>query len=351
MKQLKFGVIGCGEISAVTCIGLAASPYTSIAMLMDTRAEALADLADLYSAPTTTDPDAVFANPDVDAVYIATPHFLHVSLGIRAAKAGKHVLVEKPIATTLEDADKLIAACDKAGVKLGVAYYNQVDDGQRQASELVRAGVLGDIISVRLNAAANKPASYWQGGYSQRVKTDWRTSKAQAGGGILLMNVSHELNAVRFVTGLEVSRVYAESDTLATDIEVEDTIGVVMRYTNGAIGVIQAGSAMHGGEYQTLGGPRIYGTKGQLILNPSGTLLKPMIYMSAPAEGSSPGEWKELFFVGKAADRQAIVEGFAKAVLNDQQPPCTGIDGYKALEIVLASYRSSELHQPINLPL
>lgn len=351
MQQLRFGVIGCGEISAATCLGLSAAPNTRIAMLMDTRPETLADLAELYSAPTTTEVADVFTNPEVDAVYIATPHHLHVPLGIRAAQAGKHVLVEKPIATNLQDADKLIAACAQAGVKLGVAYYNQVDDGHRQAAELIKAGVLGDIISVRMTAIADKPEYYWHGGYTRRVQTDWRTLKAQAGGGILLMNISHDLNAVRFVTGLEVTRLYAESDTLATEVEVEDTVGVVLRYANGAIGVIQAGSALRGGDYRTLGGPRIYGTKGQIILNPSGTLNKPLICLNEPSEGTKPGEWRELAFAGKGADRQAIVEGFANAVLTRQEPPCSGLDGRRVLEIVLASYRSAELHQPVILPM
>ena len=351
MNTLRFGVIGCGEIAAATCLGLSASPLTSIAMLMDTRPETLNDLAELYHVPTTTDFEAVLRNPEVDAVYIATPHNLHMSLGIRAAQAGKHVLVEKPIATTLEDADRLITACEQARVKLGVAYYAQVDDGHRMARELIRAGILGEIISIRLAAIADKPEYYWQGGYTRRVKTDWRTSKAQAGGGILLMNTSHDLNSVRFVTGLEVARVYAESDTLATDVEVEDTIGAVVRYQNGAIGVIQAGSALRGGDYQTKDGPRIYGTKGQLILNPSGRIAKPLIYLTEAAEGSIPGQWRELEFSGKSADRQSIVEGFAQAVLMDKQPPTTGHDGRKALEIVLACYRSAQEGQTVALPI
>jgi UDP-N-acetyl-2-amino-2-deoxyglucuronate dehydrogenase len=351
MDNLRFGVVGCGEIAVATCLGLSASPLTSIAMLMDTRPETLNDLAELYHVPTTTDFEAVLRNPEVDAVYIATPHNLHMPLGIKAAQAGKHVLVEKPIATNLEDADRLIAACAQAGVKLGVAYFAQVDDGHLMARDLIHAGILGEIISIRLTAIADKPEYYWQEGYTHRVKTDWRTSKAQAGGGILLMNTSHDLNSVRYVTGLEVTRAFAESDTLATDIEVEDTIGAVLRYQNGAIGVIQAGSALRGGDYQTKDGPRIYGTKGQIILNSSGRIAKPLIYLTEPAEGSVPGQWHDLEFTGKSADHQSIVEGFAKAVLTDVQPPTTGLDGRKALEIVLACYRSAHEGQAITLPI
>ncbi|NLV74328.1 MAG: Gfo/Idh/MocA family oxidoreductase [Chloroflexi bacterium] len=351
MSVIRFGVIGCGEISAATCVGLAASPITKIAMLMDTRPETLNDLHELYGAPTTQDAEDVFANPDVDAVYIATPHDTHVPLGIRAAQAGKHVLMEKPIATTLADADKLINVCREAGVKLGVSFYNQVDGGQRLARDMILGGMIGDVTAVRLNAIVDKPAHYWQAGYTQRVSTDWRTKLARAGGGVLIMNVIHDLNAIRFVTGLEVTRLYAESDTLSTPVEVEDTVGVVMRYNNGAIGVIQAGSAMRGGEHECLTGPRIYGTKGQIILNPSGTPRYSIMMSTEPGEGFEPGQWRELVNPGRMIDRQAIEEGFARAILEDTPPPCTGEDARRVLEIVLASYESARLHQPVALPL
>ena len=345
-SQLRFGVIGCGEISAQTCQGISAAPNTAIAMLMDTRPEVLSDLAEFYGVPTTTNVDDVLANPNVDAVYIATPHHLHVPLGIKAAKAGKHVLVEKPIATTLADADALIAACKEAGVKLGVAFYAQVDAAVAAARDLVRAGILGKIIFVRLSSLSRKPDTYWHGGYTRRVHTDWRTLKAQAAGGVLIMNVIHDLNTVRWVTGLEVLRVYSEMDTLATPVEVEDTIGVVMRYDNGAIGVVQAGSALPGGGHEDVRGPRIYGTKGQLIL-----ASKPLVYLTEPAEGGLPNTWQEVRFSGAVADREQVVSRFAAAVLEGKEPPVTGHDGRKALEIVLAAYRSGELKRPVELPL
>ncbi|MHB1294886.1 MAG: Gfo/Idh/MocA family protein [Anaerolineae bacterium] len=350
-EALRFGVIGCGEIAEQTCAGIDAAQNASIAMLMDSRPEVLSDLSELYTAPTTTNVADVFANPHVDAVYVATPHALHAALGIRAAEAGKHVLMEKPITTTLADADALIQACRANGVKLGVAFYGQVDAGLAAARDLVRAGMLGDIISVRIDALGDKPAHYWTSGYSQRVKTDWRQRKDQAGGGVLIMNAIHDLNTMRWVTGLEVTRVYAEMDTFATDVEVEDTAAAVLRLSNGAIGVIHAGSAMRGGAHQDMGGPRIYGAKGQLILGGSATRVKPIVCLTEPTEGGRPGVWQELRFSGPQGDREQIVARFADAVLRGAEPPTTGEDGRKALEIVLAAYRSAETGQPVTLPL
>jgi len=343
---LRFGVIGCGEIAAQTCVGLSAAANTSIAMLMDERPEVLADLAEFYGAPTTTAVSDVLENPEVDAVYVATPHNTHVSIGIAAARAGKHVLMEKPIATSLADADALIAACQQNEVKLGVAFYAQVDAAIAAARDLVQAGVLGEIISLRLSTLADKPDYYWSGGYTRRVSTTWRTSKAQAGGGVLMMNLIHDLNTVRWVSGLEATRVYAEYGTLSTRVEVEDTIGVLIRYNNDAIGVLHGGSAFRGGAHDDIRGPRIYGTKGQLILSE-----QPLIYLQEPPEGGMPNTWQPVRYSGPLSDRQQIVSRFASAVLSDQEPPVSGMDGRKALEIVLAAYRSGELRRPVELPL
>lgn len=343
-STVRYGVIGCGEIAVQTCQGISAARNASVAMLMDTRREVLRDLGEVYSAPTTTDVDAVLADPDIDAVYIATPHYLHVPYGIAAARAGKHVLVEKPIATTLEDADALIAACREYRVKLGVAFLAQVDAGMAAARALVSAGVIGKIQAVRYMALSNKPDTYWHGGYTRRVQTDWRTKKAEAGGGILIMNVVHDLNTVRYVTGLEVQRVYAEYDTLNTKVEVEDTIGVVMRYTSGAVGVIQAGSTLVGGAHTDAAGPRVYGTKGQLILG-----NRPLICLSEPWEGRAAKEWGEVPFVGPLGDRAQLIERFGAAIQADREPPATGLDGRKALQIIVAAYESGEIGQPVML--
>jgi len=346
-SELRIGIIGCGEIAMQTCQGIAAAPNASVAMLMDPKPELLSDLAEMFGAPTTTDVDEVLASADVDAVYIATPHNQHAPLGIRAAAAGKHVLVEKPIATTLADADALIEACREHGVTLGVAYPALVDGGMAAARDLVRGGALGEITAVRITVHADKPDSYWTGGYTRRVRTTWRTSKEEAGGGILIMNAVHDLNAVRWVTGLEVSRVYAECDTLATEVEVEDTVGAVLRYTNGAIGVIQAGSTMRGGAHDDRPGPRVYGTKGQMIL----TDHEPLVWLVEPLEGGVRGAWEPVRHSGPRGDRAEIVRRFAAAALAGEEPPSTGLDGRKALEIVLAAYRSGERHEPVSLPL
>ena len=272
MSKLRFGLIGLGEIAFKSTGGILKRCQNCV---MVAGVDPVQDVADSYEAefgiPCGTDLDALLGRSDVDAVIVSTPHYLHAPLGIEAAKAGKHVIVEKPMATTLEDADALIAACKENGVLLsskesGVHYQPQT----QKARSLIASGAIGEVMAVQITGSSNKPNSYWTGGYTQRVKTTWRMSKEQSGGGILVMNYIYDVYRMRYVTGLEVKRVFAEYGTFNTDVEVEDYITVSLRFENGAVGTITAGSAMPGAKRSGVrgtetSGNRICGTKGQIV--------------------------------------------------------------------------------------
>lgn len=345
--QLRIGMIGCGEIAVQTAKGIAGAAHAQHVMVMDVDERVARDLGDTYGVPATTSVDALLANPDVDAVYIAVPHYLHAPITLQALGAGKHVLLEKPIATTLRDADAIIAAAKQAGRTLSIAFTAQVDRTMQAARRLIAEGAIGKVIGTRIVYRSQKPESYWHGGYSGRIQTDWRTMKAKAGGGILIMNAVHDLNTLRFVTGLEVQRVAAEYDTFTTPVEVEDFIAVTYRYANGAIGTVEAGSAVPGGD-PFKEASRIYGERGQITLG-----RQPQIYVQEATAGLAAREWQPLPVPdsGPAGDRVAIADGFAAAVLTGKQPPVTAEDGRAALEIIVAAYQAGREHQVVTLPL
>ena len=344
--QLRIGMIGCGEIAVQTAKGIAGAPHAKHAMVMDVDPRVAKDLGDTYGVPSTTGVDELLAKPDVDAVYIAVPHYLHAPLTIQALEAGKHVLVEKPIATTLADANAMIAAAKRAGRTLSVAFSAQVDGQSQAIKRLIESGAIGKVTGTRIVARSDKPETYWHGGYSGRIQTDWRVSKAKSGGGIMIMNTVHDLNTVRFVTGLEVRRVYAEYDTFTTPVEVEDFISVTYRYSNGAIGSLEAGSAMRGRD-PSREPDRVYGERGQIVLgNPA------QVYVTEPVAGFKAREWQPVTPPeGGRGDRVAIAEGFAQAVLLGKEPPVRGEDGRAVLEIILAAYQSGKEHQVVHLPM
>ncbi|MFH1086314.1 MAG: Gfo/Idh/MocA family oxidoreductase [Chloroflexota bacterium] len=344
-ERLGIGMIGCGEIAVATAQGIVRSEHARIVRVMDVDAGVAADLGARHGVPHTTDLEELLDDGAVQAVYIAVPHYLHAELALRALAAGKHVLVEKPIATTLADADAMLAAAARAGRGLSVAFHAQVSPSLRRVRALVTAGTIGKVMGTRIVYRGCKPPSYWQSGWTGRIRTDWRPRKAEAGGGVLIMNIVHNLNTMRYLTGLEVTRVAAEYDTFVTPVEVEDLIALTYRYHSGAIGTVEAGSALPGRDplHEV---DRIYGETGQIILAEPA----PLIYPGRDGNGLKAGEWQTLA-AAEEDERAMIVEGFARAVLSGEPPPVSGADGRAALEIILAAYRAGAEGRVVTLPL
>lgn len=340
-ESIGFGFIGCGEIAVATSKGLAAARGAHLACAMDTRAELAGDLAAAHDAPSTPDTAELLAREDVDAVYIATPHFLHAPLAVQAMEAGKHVLVEKPIACTLEQADEMIAVSEKTGRALSVAFVGRYDPKVRKVRDLMASDALGKLVGLRLACMADKPETYWQGGYSGRAKTDWRTECEKAGGGILIMNLIHNIDRMLFVTGLDVQRVYAEYGTFMTPVEVEDMIAVTLRFTNGLVGNIEGSSICRGGGDRA---DRFYFSEGQIVWD-----WRLRVWSVREIDGLKEREWHELEVEGRGDGRKRLIEEFVAAIRAGKAPPITARDGRRALEIAVAAYASQEQGGPVQV--
>jgi predicted dehydrogenase len=343
-KQLGIGMIGAGEIAVRTAQAIAVAESARHVIISDVSEAVAKDLGQKHGVPHTTDINVVLRNPDVDAVYIAVPHDLHAPISLRAIAAGKHVLVEKPIATTLPDADRVMAAAQARGVTLGLTFLGQPDPLLQRVRAWIASGAIGTVTATRIVLRTDKPESYWTGGFTGRIATDWRISKARSGGGVLIMNTVHDLNTMRWLVNLEVTRVYAEYDTFVTPVEVEDFVALTYRYANRAIGTLEAGSAVRGRD--PLREPnRIYGTTGPIVLsNPI------RAYFGREVEGMAASQWHEVpGGTDGDGERTAMVEGFARAVLDGRPPPATGEDGRAVLEIIDAAYRSGREGRPIDL--
>jgi predicted dehydrogenase len=342
--KLRIAMIGCGEIAyKATGRSIQATGNAEMVTGVDPVEHVARSYGETYGIETTTNLESVLSSSEVDAVVISTPHYTHAPLAIAAAKAGKHVMVEKPIACTLEQADAMIAACKEAGVTLAVNLVSRYDPGAVKARELIAGGAIGKVVALKFHGASNKADSYWTGGFTGRVQTMWRKLKAQSGGGILIMNFVHDIDRLRYITGLEAVRVYAEYDTFNTNVEVEDWITVSIRYDNGAIGNLLATSCARGGEST---GNRIYGTDGQITFG-RGVLR---VYTDLQIEGLDQGSWNEIE-LPRVDTRQIFIERFAQAVAERTTPDIPGEEGRKTLEVIYAAYRSGETHQPIDLPL
>jgi predicted dehydrogenase len=335
---LRFGIVGCGTASIPVCEAIVASPLTELAAVYDVNEELAEGLQQHFQVKKVNTLDELLTLTAVDAVYIAVPHYLLAPLTQQALEAGKHALTEKPLAVSLEEVDKLIALAAEQKLALGVFFEMRYAPAHAIARELVQGGAIGNIIGVQIQTLIDKPLTYWHSGYTGRSINPWRGIKAQAGGGVLLMNTSHLLDALMYITGLTVTGVSAEVGTLVGNVEVEDTASAVLRFDNDAIGSLLAGAHISGAHYDEY--CCLYGTEGQIRLpDPYGS--DPLqIYLRRAVGEFTPGQWHTIPTEPISVYQQAI-EDFARAV---QAKQCVPIDAHAArrvLAIVLAIYRSA----------
>jgi predicted dehydrogenase len=341
---LRMAFVGAGEIAVESAAALAAAPSGRLVSVFDVDAGLAADLAERHAARTVPTLEALVEDVEVDAVYVGVPHAFHRDVAIEATRAGKHVFVEKPMGVSVEDAEAIVAACERAGVACGVPFVARWAPAYARAKELVISGAIGDVTGFSLAFRADKPASYWTGGWSGRATGDWRMRWASAGGGVLLMNAIHDLDAVLWITGLEIRRVLGAIATTSPPAEVEDVGVAVLEAGGGVCGSIDARSAAPGGDApdeRWLN--RIYGREGQILLpTPWGT--DPLLVFRRADD-----RWTEIAGDEGAGARAAAFEAFASAVLAGAEPPVPGADGVRASRLIHAIYDSARSGAPVDL--
>jgi UDP-N-acetyl-2-amino-2-deoxyglucuronate dehydrogenase len=341
-KQLSFGFVGAGEIAVASATAVKAASHAALARVYDTRADLAGDLAAKYGGQPAESVKALLADEAVQAVYICTPHFLHKDLAIQAANAGKHVFIEKPLGVSPVEAQAIVAACKRNGVECGVPFIVRYAPAYHEAHRLVQSGAIGKVTGFRLTYRGDKPPSYWNGGYSGRSASDWRQTWAKAGGGVMIMNTIHDLDAVLWITGLDVERVQGLMANMDSPGEVEDYALALFTCSGGALGSLEALAALPGGQ-----GPshpwinRIYGRQGQILLpTPWGT--GPLALFTREA-----GQWREITPEATADARQLTFEEFAAAVLAGLPVPIPGEAALKASSVIHAVYESARRGEPV----
>jgi predicted dehydrogenase len=309
----------------------------------DVNVKVARDMAGRFGARLFSSYEDVLADAGVEAVLMSTPHHVHRSMTLDAAAAGKHVMVEKPLATSLEDAEAMIAACARAGVKLAVNYSFRYLPLIQQARQLIQDGVVGDITGVQICAHQFKDRGYWAGARSNSPD-DWRSSREKCGGGLLIMTVCHNVDYMYYITGLKATRVYSEWATLASPGDVEDIISVSSRWGDRAVGTLSASSIMRGIDS---GDEYIWGTNGTILLK-GGQLS---FYSTRPIGGYRPGKLHTIHKFPEVSWTAAWVRDFVQAVRTGGAPPVSGREGWENLAFITSAYRSMEVGRPVDVPL
>jgi predicted dehydrogenase len=294
----------------------------------------------LTGVPIFTSMDQALKRDDVHAVIICTPSGDHLEPALAAASAGKHVVVEKPLEISPQRCDQIIAACDKAGVKLCTIFPSRFSDANQTLRAAIDAERFGKLVLGETTCKWWRTQEYYDSG-------QWRGTWQLDGGGALMNQAVHNVDLLLWLMG-PVKEVSGFTATLAHNrIEVEDTAVATLRFTNGALGVIIAATSIHPGFPKTVA---IHGDRGSAVIEQD-DLITWTFADSQPADDEIRHRFaKKTGATGGAADPKAIshegharqLRDFVAAIREDRAPMVDGREGKKAVELICAVYEASQ---------
>ena len=338
-----FGIVGTGVIAAMHADALATLPGARLVAVTDVASQAASAFAAARGCAVTPSLDALLARPDVDVVCVCVPSGLHAEVGVRAARAGKHLVVEKPIDVTLASADRLIEATRAAGVALTVISQHRFDPGLIELKRLLGAGALGRLV---LGEASTK----WYRRQAYYDSAAWRGTWAMDGGSLMNQGI-HYVDLLRWCMG-PVTEVTAVCATQAHQIEAEDTALAIVRFGSGALGTILSSTAAFPGFPQRL---EVTGTNGTVIIEDGRIVRRAFGARSGNGgsidSGTEPGaadSGSDPAAIGVASHAAQIADLLA-AIEEGREPAVDGEAGRDALEIVCAVYESARTGRPVRL--
>jgi predicted dehydrogenase len=336
MQPLRFALVGVGNIAATHVAAIQSVPGASLVAVATRHPERGPAFAARYGADWHADYTAAFARPDVDVVAICTPQDLHLPITLAAAQAGKHVLCEKPMARNAAECDLMLAACQRAGVTLGVIFQSRFDPLVRRCYDLLQSGRLGRLVWANVRTLWYRDAAYFQA-------APWRGDAAQ-GGGVLINQAIHDIDLLIWLAGLP-ARVTAQVRTLVHAVEIEDAAQVLLEYPGGAIGSIQAATVAFPGYPERL---EFFGAEGAVVLHKGEGRLE-WHFREPREDGSetapiSSGAAAPLAIT--AAGHIAQYQDFAAALREGRPPLVDGHAGRQSMLLLDGIYRSARSAQP-----
>jgi len=345
-KTVNFGLIGTGVGATFCAQGLSMIADTGKAKLVavtSRREERAKEFASKWKLDFWyTDYREMLEKAPIDAVIISTPHYLHYPMAIDSMKAGKHTLVDKPMAISVKETDGMINEAKKRGVKLGVILPSRFDPTYRKLKNAVEEGKFGQLILGEAVVEWSRTQEYYD-------NSPWRGRWATEGGGALINQAIHTIDVLIWIMGSP-KYLWAQIDTVAHKIEVEDIAVATVRFENGALGVIQGSTAIYPGLPTRL---EIHGTKGTAIIE--GEMLKRWsvigeeeIVEKKVKEGL--GSWASPELT-PATNHAALIKDFAEAILEDREPFVNGAEGKRSIEVIMAIYKSGRSGEVVEFPL
>jgi predicted dehydrogenase/NADPH:quinone reductase-like Zn-dependent oxidoreductase len=345
-RVLRIAVIGCGVRGIHQAMACQEAERTDLSMVMDVSEPAARSAGDRLGVPWTTDYERVLNADDVDAVLICSPHHLHEPQAVGAARAGKRIILEKPLAPTLDGATRILRAARESGVELSVWLGFRYEPEVVRGKEFVDSGGLGPLLGAHLGVYRQKGARH-HGDPEPDGRPGWKGRWETAGGGVLIMSAIHYLDWLLYLTGLNVTEVSARYDTLESGDDVEDSIAMWLRFENGALATVHGSYCVPGRyRYDSAGVDcRLWGSEGHLSLTP------PFQFFSCHSfAGRRPERWHSLGpFPALRSPSVEYLDRFARSVLEGRAPEITGMDGLRLQAVVEAAYVSGRQGRPVQV--
>jgi UDP-N-acetyl-2-amino-2-deoxyglucuronate dehydrogenase len=340
--MIRFAIVGCGRIAKrhADLLGQGQIAGASLVGVCDIAAEKAEKFGAEYKVPYYLDMHEMMVATTPDVVVVLTESGNHARHVIDLSRHGKHIVVEKPMALTLDDADAMIAACDGAGIRLFVVKQNRFNVPVRKLREALEEGRFGKIVMGTVRVRWCRPQSYYD-------QDSWRGTWSMDGG-VLTNQASHHVDLLEWMMG-SVESVFAMSRTALVDIEAEDTAAVALRFKNGALGVIEATTAVRPKDLE--GSLSILGEGGSVEIG-----------------GFAVNRMKTWDFVDRRPDddkvldeysvnppnvygfgHQAYLEHVVDCIRNEKKQLVDGLDGRRSLELINAIYESIETGKEVKM--
>lgn len=339
-RKLNFALIGCGRISHKHLNVLSQLPDGKLVAVADVIAERAKACASAYKVDWYTDYHKMLTRDDIDVVNILTPSGSHAQIGVDAAKYKKHLVIEKPMALRLEDADDLIKTCQDNNVRLFVVKQNRYNLPVQKLKETIDSGRFGKLVMGTVRVRWCRRQEYYN-------MDPWRGTW-KMDGGVLANQASHHIDLLQWLLG-PVESVVSKTATRLVDIEAEDTGVAILKFKNGALGLIEATTCTRPKDLE--GSVSILGERGTVEIG--GFAVSQM--KTWHFEDKLPGDDETL---GQYSQNPPDVYGFGhieflkeviRCLKNNQRHLVDGIEGRKSLELINAIYESSESGKEIFL--
>jgi UDP-N-acetyl-2-amino-2-deoxyglucuronate dehydrogenase len=360
MQKVKIAIIGCGKVSDLHAAAIKITPEAQFVAVYSRNREKAARYGEKYGVQGFIDIEEMIASTGAEAVIVCTPHPAHRNAAVIAAAAGAHVLVEKPLASSLKDCDEILEAAKIAKVKIGTVSQRRFYAPVQRVRQAIDAGKIGKPALGTVLMLGWRDQDYY-------ASDPWRGRWQAEGGGVLVNQAPHQLDLLQWFMGPITELFGVWSNINHPYIEVEDTAVAIVRFQSGALGNIVVSNSQKPGIY---GKVHIHGQNGAsvgvqtdggaMFVPGMSPILEPPVndMWTVAGEENMLAHWqtedREMFnSLPNAAQHyfHLQIRDFLQAIIDDREPLITGADGRKTVEIFTAIYRSQKTNAPVTFPL